>query len=187
MACLSFCLKPYLGDIQPVEQTGECLGRVPSSCWSQFSSGWWWVSSSTWGPSGLCWTFPLGSLTSSPWEPKWQKSPAEGARAELIVCCRDSPACLLCKHCPLFIPAFGICLICQGISRSTRSLLLLRSDSRELQDFHKKAESVLGEQRALPWQPCAGPDLLQRENTALNPSLLGWRAEGSLLTCSFLI
>lgn len=50
---------------------------------------------------------------------------------------------------------------------------MLRSDLRELQDFHKKAESVLGEQRALPWQPCAGPDLFQRENTDLNPSLLG--------------
>lgn len=54
-----------------------------------------------------------------------------------------------------------------------RSFLVLRSDLRELQDFHKKAESVLGEQRALPWQPCAGPDLFQRENTDLNPSLLG--------------
>lgn len=58
---------------------------------------------------------------------------------------------------------------------------MLRSDWRESRDFHKKAESVLGEWRALPWQPCAGPDLFQRESTDLNPSLLGVQGTGKPL------
>lgn len=66
-------------------------------------------------------------------------------------------------------------------------MLLLRSDLRELRDFHKKAESVLAERRALPWQPCAGPDLFQRENTDLNPSLLGVEGRGKPLDLLFLV
>ena len=68
-----------------------------------------------------------------------------------------------------------------------RGLLVLRSARRELQDFHKKAESLLGEREVLPWQPGVGPGLFQGENTDRNPSLLGWVGEGNLAICIFLI
>lgn len=45
----------------------------------------------------------------------------------------------------MFITSFVICLICQGFSMRMRSFLVLLSEWRELQDFHKKAESLLGQ------------------------------------------
>lgn len=88
----------------------------------------------------------------------------------------------------MFITGFVICLICQGISVRMRSFLVLRSELRESQDFHKKAESLLG--RAARF--CLGSRKLgltfSREKilTEILPCW-GWVGEVNLSTCLFLI
>lgn len=47
----------------------------------------------------------------------------------------------------MFIASFVTCLICQGIVMRMRGFVVLRSAFGELEDFLKKAQALLGEQR----------------------------------------
>lgn len=49
----------------------------------------------------------------------------------------------------MFMASFVTCLICRGISRRMRGFLVQHSELGELEDFLKKAQPWLGEQRAL--------------------------------------
>lgn len=107
-----------------------------------------------------------------------KRVPAEGGiGAELIVCRSPGsgtaqPGCS-CKHPGKCLsPPLSFALFV-GESRGEREVFWCCVVTGGSWEISIKRQSLCWASRALPWQPCAGPDLFQTENTDLNPSLLG--------------